>query len=73
MERELKRFINPRPQNTAQRTTVKKSTDLPPVNIYYISAIGFYQNLVQPNTITFITNLYKINQIIKEKEALNYI
>jgi len=53
--------------------TVKKPTDLPPVNIYYISAIKFYQNLVQPNAIAFITSLYKINQIIKEKEALNYI
>jgi putative effector of murein hydrolase len=43
--------------------------DLPLVNIYYISAVGFYQNLVQPNTVTFITSLYKINQIIKEKES----
>jgi len=42
--------------------------DLLLVNICYISAVGFYQNLVQPNTITFTTSLYKINQIIKEKE-----
>jgi len=54
------------------RMSVKKPINLPLVNIYYISAIGFYQNLKQPNTITFITNLYKINQIIKDKEALAY-
>ena len=43
--------------------------DLPPVNIYCIGAVGFYRNLVQPNTVTFTTSLYKINQIIKEKES----
>jgi len=48
---------------------VRKPIDLPPVNICYISAVGFYQNLVQPNTIAFITSLYKINQILKEKES----
>ena len=52
--------------------TVNKPTDLPPVNICYISTVKFYQNLTQPNTIAFITSLYKINQIIKKKEALNY-
>ena len=44
--------------------------NLPLVNICYIGAIGLYQNLKRPNTITFITSLYKINQIIKDKEAL---
>jgi len=43
--------------------------DLPPVDICYIGAVEFYQNLVQPNTIAFTTSLYKINQIIKEKES----
>jgi len=52
--------------------TVKKPTDLPLVNVCYINAVRFYQNLTQPNTIAFITSLYKINQIIKEKEALDY-
>ena len=52
--------------------TVKKLTDLPPIDIYYINAIGFYWNLVQPNTIAFITSLHKINKLIKEKEALAY-
>ena len=52
--------------------SVKKPINLLLVNIYYISAIGFYQNLRWPNTIAFITSLYKINQIIKDKEALAY-
>jgi hypothetical protein len=72
MECKLKRVINPRPQNIAQKTTVKKLIDLPPIDICCISAIGFYQNLVQPNTVTFTTSLYKINKLIKEKEALAY-
>ena len=52
---------------------VKKPTNLLPVDICCINAIGFYQNLIQPNTIAFITRLYKINQTIKEKEALDCI
>ena len=48
--------------------SIKKPTDLLPVDIYYISAVGFYQNLVQPNTVAFLTSLYEINRIIKEKE-----
>jgi hypothetical protein len=69
MEQELKKTINPIPQNIAQLKSIKKPIDLPLVNIYYISAVGFYQNLVQPNTITFTTSLYKINRTIKEKES----
>jgi len=54
----------------AYKTFIKKPINLLLVNIYYISAIGFYQNLKRPNTITFITSLYEINWIIKDKEAL---
>jgi len=50
--------------------SVKKPINLLPVNICCISAIGFYQNLKRPNTVAFTTSLYKINQIIKDKEAL---
>jgi hypothetical protein len=50
--------------------SIKKPIDLLPVNICCIGAVGFYYNLVQPDTITFITSLYKIDQIIKEKESL---
>ena len=72
MENKLKRIVNPRPQNTAQKPAVKKLMDLPLINICYISAVGFYQNLVQPDTIAFITSLYKINKLIEEKKALAY-
>jgi len=72
MEQELKRVINPLLQNTVYGTSVKKPINLLLVNICYISAIGFYQNLKQPNTITFITSLYEIDRIIKDKEALAY-
>ena len=51
---------------------IKKPINLLLVNICCISAIGFYQNLKQPNTITFTTSLYKIDQIIKDKKALTY-
>jgi hypothetical protein len=50
--------------------SIKKPTDLLLVNICCIGTIGFYHNLVQPDTIAFTTSLYKINQIIKEKESL---
>ena len=69
MERELK-TMNPIPQNTAQRTSVKKPTDLPPVDICCIGAVGFYRNLVQPDTVAFTTSLYEIDRIIEEKETL---
>ena len=72
MEYKLKRIVNPRPQNIAQKTAIKKLTDLLPIDICYISAVEFYQNLVQSNTITFTTNLYKIDKLIKEKKALAY-
>jgi hypothetical protein len=61
MERELKKIVNPIPQNTAQQKSVKKPTDLPPVDICCISTVGFYRNLVQPNTVAFTTSLYEID------------
>ena len=70
IEHELKRTINPRPQNTARRTAVKKLTNLLPVDICCIGAIGFYWNLAQSDTVIFITSLYEIDWLIKEKEAL---
>jgi len=69
MEHKLKKTVNPKPQNTVWWMAVKKLTDLPPINICYIGAVGFYWNLVQPDTIAFTTSLYKINWIIKEKES----
>jgi hypothetical protein len=49
---------------------IKKPTDFLLIDVCCIGAIGFYYNLVQPDTITFITSLYEIDQIIKEKESL---
>ncbi len=49
---------------------VKKLTDLLPIDICYINTVGFYQNLVQLDTIAFITSLYKIDKLIEEKEVL---
>ena len=42
MEHELKKIINTKPQNTAQRTAIKKPTNLLPINICCIGVIGFY-------------------------------
>jgi len=70
MECKLKKTVNPKPQNTVWQTAIKKLMDLPPVDICYIGTVGFYQNLVQPDTIAFTTSLYKIDQMIKEKETL---
>ena len=72
MEYKLKRIVNPRLQNMAQKLAVKKLIDLPFINICCIGAVGFYWNLVQPNTVTFTTSLYEIDKLIKEKEALAY-
>ena len=69
MEHKLRKTINPILQDIAQQASVKKPIDLPLVNICCISAVGFYRNLVQPNTVTFTTSLYKINRIIKGKES----
>ena len=62
--------MNPRPQNTARLVVVKTPIDLPPVDICYFGTVGFYWNLAQPDTVAFTISLYKINQLIKEKEAL---
>jgi len=70
MEQELRRVITPLPQNTVYGMSVKKPINLLPVNICCISAIGFYQNLKRPNIVAFMTSLYEIDQIIKDKEAL---
>jgi hypothetical protein len=40
------------------------------VNITQISAIGFYFNIYLLDNKVFSTTIYKINLLIKEKEAL---
>jgi hypothetical protein len=54
-------------QITKQTKFIVKSLLL--VDIYYISIISFYQTFVKTDIILFITSLYKIDQIIKEKKA----
>ena len=70
MECKLKRIMDLRLQNIAWQTAIKKLTDLLPINICCIGAVGFYQNLAQPDTIAFTTSLYEIDRLIEEKEAI---
>ena len=51
-----------------QKPPVKLRTDLPLVDIYCIRAVGFYQTIIKLETKPFVTSLYEINQIIKNKE-----
>src|SRR5438477_3145387 len=52
-----------------RKITIKHLTNLPPVDIYCIGTVGFYRTLIKPDTESFVTSLYEIDQIIKEKEA----
>ena len=70
MEHELQKTATvPVALQTLVKWSTKQRTDLPPVDIYCIGAVGFYRTLIQPKVIPFVTSLYKINWIIKEKEA----
>ena len=53
---------------TAYKSPVKQPINLPPIDIAYIGAKGFYQNITKSNIVTFVTSLYKINYLIEEKE-----
>ena len=52
----------------AYKSPVKQPINLPPIDIAYIRAKGFYQNITKSNIVTFVTSLYKINHLIEEKE-----
>src|SRR5204863_2706805 len=52
-----------------RKITIKHLTNLPPVDIYCIGAVGFYRTLIKPDAEPFITSLYEIDRIIEEKEA----
>ena len=56
-------------QLSVKQAKRKQTTSLPPIDIYYISAIGFYQTLAKTDATPFVTSLYEINRIIEEKEA----
>ena len=54
---------------TPPSKTVKKIlAQLASVDIYCIGAVGFHRTLAKSDAQPFVTSLYKINQIIKEKE-----
>ncbi len=67
MEYELQR--RPFTKPTATKTIKRILTSLLLVDIYCIGVVGFYQTLIKPNVTPFITSLYEIDWIIKEKEA----
>ena len=61
MECKLKKMVNFKLQNMVRQMVIKKLMDFLPVDICYIGAVEFYQNLVQSNIIAFTTSLYKID------------
>jgi len=42
MEQELRKIINPRPQNMVWKIAIRKLVDLLLVNVCCIGAVGFY-------------------------------
>ena len=56
------------PQNPRKLRTPLLLCDPPILDIAAISTIGFHFNIYQKDNKVFITSLYKINQIINEKE-----
>ena len=69
MRQELKGvIITPLPQKPLKSYTPPLSHDPLAVDITVISAIAFYFNIYRRDNEVFITNLYKINWIITERE-----
>ena|ERR1700722_360986 len=66
MEQELQRRPTAIPITT--KIARKQLLNLPLVDIYCIGVVGFYQTLTKSNATPFITSLYKIDRLIKEKE-----
>jgi len=69
MRQELKGVIlTPLPQKPLGSYTPPLLYNPPTVNIAAISAIAFHFNIYRRDNKVFITSLYKINQIINERE-----
>jgi hypothetical protein len=71
MERELRKGpkLQSRPKTTPVRPVrMKRLENLPHVDIYYIGPTGFHQAAKQLDATVFVTSLYKIDQMIEEKE-----
>ena len=67
MEHELRKQTTTALPPTTQRRPVRR-TDLPPVEIYCIGAVGFYRTLIKSDVTPFVTSLYEIDRIIEQKE-----
>ena len=46
---------------TTKQAPSKWTASLPPVDIYYIGAVGFYRTLIKPDVTPFVTSLYEID------------
>jgi len=69
MRQELKGvIITPLPWKPLKSYIPLLSRDPPTVDITVISAIAFHFNMYRRDNEVFITSLYKINQIITERE-----
>ena len=68
MERELQK--GPKVQNRPETTPEKRKRlkNLPHIDIYCIGLIGFHQAAKQLDSTVFVISLYKIDQMIEEKE-----
>jgi transposase InsO family protein len=70
--RKMERELQGRPtaaNNGRPVKRIKRPVNLPPVDIYFIGAVGFHRTIAQPDIQPFVTSLYEIDRIIEEKEA----
>ena len=65
IEQELQETGNPLPK---LKKPVKDYTKPLQIDICCIGPVGFLQNLKQPDITVFSTSLYKIDQMIEQKE-----
>jgi hypothetical protein len=42
--------------------------NLPSLDIYAISAVGFFYNIKLPDSVTFVTSIYEVDSLIRKKE-----
>ena len=47
----------------------KQTASLPPVDIYCIGAVGFYQTLIKPDATPFVTSLYKSTGLSNRRKS----
>jgi hypothetical protein len=70
MERELQKGPNvPRAETTPVRPArAKRPKNLPHIDIYYISLVGFHQATKQLDATVFVISLYEIDRMIEDRE-----